>query len=380
MNSTTALSCLLIWTYFMLISFDIKNALLFIVILVPSLLCCSFYYAKLNYFKRHVSATLLAPTYFAGFVMAPVTGAVQFLLAWAVNSIFASPKNHGARGTGTSFSFASMRLYLTPKQTLSDDSLSQQGLSTIELCLLLVAVSFFLAGGVEELLKYLVVQLRQDASRYKCDQVRLFVVPDPSIPDTLRRKNPIKMLTLYVSTALGYALFENMTFLCFFGNASSIFDASTNGTLMAGTPLIGFSLMHSLHAAARRTILSNGVHVLACTLTALSVSQRDFYGGYLMFNRGKGVVGTFHILMPAILLHGAFDALSFFFSPNVARLYTLEVRESNMRLLCMLFQLVLLVCAFARAERLYKKLNIWALSDAVQATEEKLETPLVSLV
>ena len=100
----------------------------------------------------------------------------------------------------------------------------------------------------------------------------------------------------------------------------------------------------------------------------------------MMLNRGRGVSGTLHVLTPAIFVHGTFDAIAFILSPDTLHVYVREASDREVRLLCVLSQLFVLLCGFARVESLYKKLNIWALSDAVHATGEKMEPPLVSMV
>ena len=95
-----------------------------------------------------------------------------------------------------------------------------------------------------------------------------------------------------------------------------------------------------------------------------------------MLRRGKGVLGTLHLLFPAIAMHGSFDLfpLAFMkssFLDNMVDTHnpSFTVSETS-RIMCFVFQAMLLLSGLLHCEQIYKELNIWQLSAAVRATDE----------
>mgnify|MGYP006437182393 FL=1 len=95
-----------------------------------------------------------------------------------------------------------------------------------------------------------------------------------------------------------------------------------------------------------------------------------------MVQRGKGMLGTAHLLFPAIVMHGSFDFFSFAIKKPLSLEAIVEVPLSSSiasdapRIICFVLQVCLLLIGLLHCEQIYKELNIWALSAAVRATDE----------
>ena len=381
-----------------LTTFDVRNALVLPIILGPSLffyLRC--YRQKMKYLKLYVSQDTLAVVFLSGCAMAPVTGTMEALIV------------HGARFVGAQKS-ASANGENNSVEGWNNSASSGIDSNSVKHIMVLVLLSYCLAGFLEEFLKYLVIHLTENWGFYSlynyrgpkdgleeelkveqgADQtcvvietaatagaakegervrmcattpLNIFAAASQQRPDTMRRKDPVKIMTLFIVVSLGFSAFENMLYLCFLRKSQA-------------RPSVPQSNAYWLLHAAKSTILTNGLHVTCALYISFNVFRRDFYGGHKMVQRGKGMLGTAHLLFPAIVMHGSFDFFSFAIKKPLSLEAIVEVPLSSSiasdapRIICFVLQVCLLLIGLLHCEQIYKELNIWALSAAVRATDE----------